>query len=351
MKKTKGISLIVLVITIIVIIILAGTVILSLSTNNPITQAKQATFKAGADAYNSELAMTLSSKYVAKPTFNPKTLYAGVWDGNPINTSGTIKEYIPSITSVDAAKYIIQQGKLVYVGIDTNEKLFAKDLGFEDPYVKNGLALWIQGADFTNSPQSTSVINRSGSGNNAIPHNFAYTTSSGSDDNNNIVFDGIDDNLTLNNIVLPPNNFTVGAWIYINAHSTNTNVGQIITQQYTSYYGWIFSLNGTNSYLQLRNHNGTTTSTAYNLSSSTGLNLNTWYYVVGSDDGTTVKLYLNGTQIASCPSAPATVSMGDTNIGYFSTSYYYFNGKMKDVQIYNRALTTAEVLQNYNAGK
>jgi flagellar basal body-associated protein FliL len=38
----KGISLIVLVITIIVIIILAGAVILSLSANNPITQATTA---------------------------------------------------------------------------------------------------------------------------------------------------------------------------------------------------------------------------------------------------------------------------------------------------------------------
>lgn len=43
--KKKGISLIVLVITIIVIIILAGTVILSLSSNNPITQAEEASFK------------------------------------------------------------------------------------------------------------------------------------------------------------------------------------------------------------------------------------------------------------------------------------------------------------------
>jgi Tfp pilus assembly protein PilE len=41
-NKKQGISLIVLVITIIVIIILAGAVILSLSANNPITQATTA---------------------------------------------------------------------------------------------------------------------------------------------------------------------------------------------------------------------------------------------------------------------------------------------------------------------
>lgn len=44
MKAKNGISLIVLVITIIVIIILAGAVILSLNQNNPVDQAKWATF-------------------------------------------------------------------------------------------------------------------------------------------------------------------------------------------------------------------------------------------------------------------------------------------------------------------
>jgi len=59
MKINKGISLIVLVITIIVIIILAGSVILSLSTNNPIDKSKEATFKTNVVEYNSELALVL----------------------------------------------------------------------------------------------------------------------------------------------------------------------------------------------------------------------------------------------------------------------------------------------------
>lgn len=43
-ENTKGISLIVLVITIIVIIVLAAAVILTLSGNNPIENARQAAF-------------------------------------------------------------------------------------------------------------------------------------------------------------------------------------------------------------------------------------------------------------------------------------------------------------------
>jgi flagellar basal body-associated protein FliL len=42
MSKNKGISLIVLIITIMVVIILSGTVVFSLSKNNPIAKAKYA---------------------------------------------------------------------------------------------------------------------------------------------------------------------------------------------------------------------------------------------------------------------------------------------------------------------
>ena len=44
MEIKKGISLIILIITIIIIIILAGTVIINLASNNPISSAKEAVF-------------------------------------------------------------------------------------------------------------------------------------------------------------------------------------------------------------------------------------------------------------------------------------------------------------------
>jgi len=120
MKINKGISLIVLVITIIVIIILAGAVILSLSNNNPISSATEATFKSNIDAYNSELTMSISKKYVDYPTLNTSSLNATIWDGSAI-TSGTVKEYISSISAADGLKYIIDEGKLVYMGNNVTE--------------------------------------------------------------------------------------------------------------------------------------------------------------------------------------------------------------------------------------
>jgi len=133
-KEKVGISLIVLVITIIVIIILAGSVILSLSTNNPIGQAKEATFKTNVGEYNSELALAISKEYLLLPSFDQSTFDKDVWDGNG-NGAGTIKEYITSITVADAKKFVIKDSKLVYVGSDQTEKNWLTQLG-----VENGIA-------------------------------------------------------------------------------------------------------------------------------------------------------------------------------------------------------------------
>jgi Tfp pilus assembly protein PilE len=135
-KQKKGISLIVLVITIIVIIILAGSVILSLSSNNPITSSTEATFKTTLDAYKSELTMTLSNKYVTDFTFNPDTLSTPSWDGIGV-TTGTVKQYVTSMTAADGPKYIIQKGKLVYIGTDSNVMTWAQNSGVEDSKISD----------------------------------------------------------------------------------------------------------------------------------------------------------------------------------------------------------------------
>ena len=64
--RKNGISLIVLIVTIIVIIILAAVVILTLSKNNPIDSAKEATFKEDARVFQDELAMYIAKDYTTK---------------------------------------------------------------------------------------------------------------------------------------------------------------------------------------------------------------------------------------------------------------------------------------------
>ena len=68
LTQKKGISLIVLIVTIIVIIILAAAVILTISKNNPVSSAKEATFKEDMSNIQDELSMYLSKKYTDNPT-------------------------------------------------------------------------------------------------------------------------------------------------------------------------------------------------------------------------------------------------------------------------------------------
>jgi hypothetical protein len=147
-----------------------------------------------------------------------------------------------------------------------------------------------------------------------------------------------------------PNDFTVEAWIYHTAHSSDTNIGHTIVIPYSNYNAWIFSLNGTDSKLQLRHHNFTLSSTAYNILYSTGLLLNTWYHVAATDNGTTVTLYVNGQAVTSSASSVATTNgTMDCRIGSWPTSGTSFDGDIASVKIYNRGLSAAEVQLNFNA--
>ncbi len=116
MNKRRGISLIVLVITILVMIILAGVVIVSLQKNNPVEKAKEATFKTNLVSYIDELNMTLlGEEYVS-----------GV---KVINKTGDLKEFIPSFKKEDNGKFEILNNKLVYLGSNIKEEVAAIELG------------------------------------------------------------------------------------------------------------------------------------------------------------------------------------------------------------------------------
>ena len=67
-KNKKGISLIVLIISIIVIIILVSTIMLTVTKNNSISNAKEATFKQNMLTIQDEYAIYLSNKYKENST-------------------------------------------------------------------------------------------------------------------------------------------------------------------------------------------------------------------------------------------------------------------------------------------
>jgi len=74
-----------------------------------------------------------------------------------------------------------------------------------------------------------------------------------------------------------------------------------------------------------------------------------WYYLAYTEDGTTNKYYQNGRFMTSTTSGGATVSATTIALGARTSLDYNYSGAVSGLQLYNRALSESELLQNYNA--
>ena len=73
--------------------------------------------------------------------------------------------------------------------------------------------------------------------------------------------------------------------------------------------------------------------------------------MVGVYDGTNASMYINGV-LVSGPTAKAWNTVANNaQVGRQTNGSEYWNGNIAQVSIYNKALTAAEVLQNYLALK
>ena len=110
--KKRGISLIVLIVTIIVIIILAAVVILTITKNNPIESAKEATFKEDVRTFQAELAMYISKDYTNKAGQRDEKITATNY--NPAGDPASVYTYIPSFSKKYEGKFVIKNDELMY---------------------------------------------------------------------------------------------------------------------------------------------------------------------------------------------------------------------------------------------
>jgi hypothetical protein len=75
------------------------------------------------------------------------------------------------------------------------------------------------------------------------------------------------------------------------------------------------------------------------------------YHLVGTYDGTTQRLYVNGTQVASAAlSGAATVNSNPLVIGSWNGAEEFFKGTIDEVAVYGSTLSAARVAAHYQAG-
>lgn len=177
----------------------------------------------------------------------------------------------------------------------------------------------------------------SGNGNNGVVHGATLTADRFGNANYAYAFDGVNDYIQT---AYSPNlnitgDLTISAWI-----RTNSGFSKIFSnmQETSPHYGYSLGLTDGKLYFQSNNQN--LVGTAY-------VNSNSWTHVAVTLSGTTATTYINGTVDASGTTGIPTSSYNTPTIGASITPYYFLNGAMDDVRVYNRALSAAEIQTLY----
>jgi hypothetical protein len=174
------------------------------------------------------------------------------------------------------------------------------------------------------------------------------------DSNAQLDFDGTDDRILLTNFTTKPTTaITCETIIKPTRPSVGTGTirGGAISATNTMYLGIIDSVDGGNTFA-MHWANQTNSSRVYNWNGQ--IPNNAFSHLVGTYDGQTSRAYLNGVEIWST-SQTGTIPDADYYIGTYGGApvdgVHNFNGYIPIAKIYNRALSAAEVKQNYNKYK
>lgn len=206
-----------------------------------------------------------------------------------------------------------------------------------------GLLGWWKGEGNTNDAQN---------GNNGTLQNGATFFDIGNS-GHAFSLDGLDDYISVPDapILNPKNSITLAAWVFIKQYKTYPNSNNIIVKD---------DLNtNKRDYILQVGYFGIGDVASFDIFTSEGLNIyvsggsvssNAWHHIAGTYDGHILRLYIDGTLVASkAYQLPTYTTLNDTDtplrIGATNDAPYnrYFNGLIDEVQIFNRALDSTEI--------
>ena len=171
-------------------------------------------------------------------------------------------------------------------------------------------------------------------------------------------FDGIDDRVEINRTLGSGYaELSVSTWVKYNNNLATSNKYHPIVAKIGSSFGDSFSLqnirsgaspNGGEVFFNVQTPNG-----SFNAISGVVPSQNVWYNIVGTYDGSNVKIYIDGV-LKATTSATGSINnnnelmmLGDAGYGGFSA---ILNGNLDEISIYSRGLTQIEVTSIYNSG-
>ena len=190
----------------------------------------------------------------------------------------------------------------------------------------------------------------SGNSNNGVVNGATLTTDRFGSVNSAYSFNGTSNFIKVldNDSLDLTQNLTLSAWIQGNS-STNEQgiIGKGKTVSSTGYALLHNVLNPIKTGISIQNIPTPAYESFINTSQLNTLN---WYHLVGTYNGTELKLYLNGILVNTIATNLQLMpnSLTDLLIGCELNKYRFFNGKIDDVGIWNRAISQQEITQLYS---
>jgi prepilin-type N-terminal cleavage/methylation domain-containing protein len=139
--------------------------------------------------------------------------------------------------------------------------------------------------------------------------------------------------------VVTTENYTIGTWIKKTVSSSGTVIN--ISNSSSNRNGITFTANRVACGLY---------NTAYiRFISTFDISLNVWHYITCVNRSTVLVLYIDGV-IATTEVGGLGLAGSQNYIGYNSNDPSYFNGFIDDVRIYNTAIPTSQIKEQYYAG-
>lgn len=355
-KKLKAFTIVELLLVIVTIAILTAIVVVSYGSIN----SKAVAASLQADLTNNTKRLRL---YHAQYNSFPLTLDANSCPSTPTASTDTAhclqysKNNIKLSYSGTATTFSLveQNGSLAYIINDSNYPT-PTAVAYAN-IVSSGLAMSVDAGNVVSYPGSgTTWYDLSGNGNNCILTNGPTYSASNSGIMN---FDGVNDyaNCGTATSVQVNQALTLGAWVKT-AVSGKWIMGR--WSDYLSYdQAYLMYINVTNNLgMALDNNYSYWTMNDWLVGSTGTVNDNNWHYTVITWDkvgGTNnAKIYLDTVQVgqATSPADPLnTVAQTELGIGGSPKSSGFHSGSISVAHLYNRALSQAEITQNFNALK
>ena len=213
--------------------------------------------------------------------------------------------------------------------------------------VQNGLVLNLDAGVEESYNGGTTWIDLEGSNNGTLTNSPAFD----SDNGGSISFDGTDDYVGFSDDMIDPNqNWTLSTFINRTVSQTSTIIcgpSQSLQVRFdgTGYYeGHIKILHSTLATV--------VTFTNFGPRGSVQRSLDVWYNITITKSSYTYSLYIDGESNQSVTDGSSVTFNNDPNdIGRRVFGSEYLSGKLANLSFYNRTLTAAEILQNFNAIK